>query len=68
MNNFDSADVAALNVLVEAGAEVGYVAYDPVTVGVNGGTSDPEADAVADGWVEYYREDTLRLVEVIYTR
>lgn len=68
MQFWDSTDRATLNALVEAGAEVGYVAYDPVTVGVNGGTSTPEADALADGWIEYYREDTLRLVEVIYTR
>ena len=68
MQNFDSSDKATLNALVESGTEVAYVAYDPVTVGVNGGTSDPEGDAIAAGWSEYYREDTPRLVEVIYTR
>lgn len=63
MNNFTPEDAATLNTLVEAGAEVGYVGYDPTTV-----IGDPEADAAADGWVEYYREDTTNLVEVIYTR
>lgn len=68
MQFWDDADRAALNALVEAGAQVGYVAYDPVTVGVLGGTSDPEGDALAAGWTEHYREDTARLVEVIYTK
>ena len=63
MENFSPANAATLNTLVEAGAEVASVCYDPVTV-----TGTPEADALADGWVEYYREDTARLVEVIYTR
>lgn len=53
----------ALQALVEAGAEVATVAYDPVTV-----VGTPEADAVADGWVQWNKQSTPRLVEVIYTR
>ena len=63
MNNFTLANKQALQVLVEAGAEVSTVAYDPTTV-----TGTPEADAVADGWVQFYKESSPRLVEVIYTR
>ena len=54
---------AALQALVEAGAEVATVAYDPTTV-----VGTPEADAIAAGWIEYKREDSATLVEVIYTR
>jgi hypothetical protein len=63
MKNFTSNDIAALNVIVEAGAEVASVCYDPTTV-----IGTPEVDALADGWIQYYREDTAHLVEVIYTR
>lgn len=63
MNNFDSAAVAALNDFLEAGNHVFFVAYNPITV-----TGDPEVDAIASGMVEYYREDTAELVEVIYTK
>lgn len=61
MNNFDSIDKAALNALVEAGARVFSVCYDPTTV-----IGTPEADALAAGLIPYYREDTARLVEIIY--
>ncbi len=63
MQNFGLVEMEALQVLVEAGAEVSFVAYNPV-----GLVGDPEGDAASDGWVEYYREDTATLVEVIYTR
>lgn len=63
MNNFTLANKQALQALVEAGAEVSTVAYDPTTV-----VGTPEADAVADGWVQFYKESSARLVEVIYTR
>lgn len=62
MINFTEAQKKALQAVVEAGAEVSFVAYNPA----NGG--DPEGDAAAAGWIEYYREDTPTLVEVIYTR
>jgi len=48
---------------VEGGVQVASVCYNPLTV-----TGDPEGDAIADGWVEYMREDTTDLVEVIYTK
>lgn len=63
MNNYTEIQKKALQALVEAGAEVATVAYDPTTV-----VGDPEADALADGWVVHYREDAATLVEVIYTR
>ena len=53
----------ALQALVEAGAEVATVAYDPVTV-----VGTPEADAIANGWVQWNRQATPTLIEVIYTR
>ena len=49
------------------GGKVFSIAYDPVTVGALGGSATPEADAIAAGLLEWYREDTPRLVEVIYT-
>lgn len=63
MNNFDLANKTALQALVEAGAKVSTVVYDPNTV-----VGTPEADALADGWIQYYREATANLVEVIYTK
>lgn len=65
MNNFNSAAVAALNSYLQTGQGhlVYYVSYDPTTV-----TGTPEADAIASGLSVYYREDTARLVEVIYTK
>jgi hypothetical protein len=62
MNNFTPEDAAALNELAEAGLRVYSVVYNPNTV-----TGTPEADAIAAGMVEYYREDSANLVEVIYT-
>lgn len=53
----------ALQVICESGGQVATVAYDPGTV-----EGDPEADAVADGWTEFYREDSANLVEVVYTK
>ena len=61
--NMSEAQKVALQALVEAGAQVAEVAYDPSTV-----VGDPEGDAVAAGWGLYMREDTATLVEVIYTK
>jgi hypothetical protein len=61
--NMTLAQKQALQALVEAGAEVATVAYDPENV-----VGDPEGDAVAAGWVEFQREDHANLVEVVYTR
>jgi len=63
MNNFTLEQKQELEALVEAGAEVVTVAYNPTTV-----IGTPEADAIADGYSVYYREDTSTLVEVIFTR
>ena len=63
MNNFNLANKLALEALVEAGAKVSTVAYNPNTV-----VGDPEAAAIATGWVQYYKESSLNLVEVIYTK
>jgi hypothetical protein len=61
--NMTLAQKQALQALVEAGAEVATVAYDPSNV-----VGDPEASAIADGWVVFQREDSATLVEVVYTR
>ena len=63
MQNFNLTQKQALESLVEAGAKVSTVAYNPNTV-----VGDPEATAISNGWVEYYREATANLVEVIYTK
>ena len=63
MDNFTLVDKQALEALIEAGAQVATVAYNPTTV-----VGTPEADALASGWVQYYREATATLVEVIYTK
>lgn len=64
MNLFTLIQKEALQALVETGAEVSTVAYDPAEV-----IGDPEGDALAAGWVEFYREEALpNLIEVIYTR
>jgi len=53
-----------LQALIEnQGAECATVAYDPTIV-----VGTPEADAIADGWVQWNRQATPSLVEVIYTR
>ena len=61
--NMSLAQKEALQALVEGGAEVATVAYDPTTA-----TGTPEADAIADGWVQFQREVTANLIEVVYTR
>jgi len=53
----------ALQAICESGGQVATVAYDPMNV-----VGTPEADAIADGWVEYKREDSANLVEVVYTK
>lgn len=63
MRNFTETQKKNLQALVEAGAVVVTVAYNPLTV-----TGTPEADALGAGFSVYYREDTSTLVEVIFTR
>jgi hypothetical protein len=64
MNNFTLQNKLDLQVIVEAGAQVVTVAYNPNTLtGTN-----PETAAIADGWTQFYREATLNLVEAIYTK
>lgn len=72
MQNFTEEQKEELQALVEAGAKVFFLAYNPATVV----DPDPEADpedvydpeqvALDDGLFEYYREDTANLVEIIY--
>lgn len=52
-----------LQALVEAGAEVASVAFNPNEV-----VGDPEADALSAGWVQFQREDSTNLVEIVFTR
>jgi hypothetical protein len=63
MMNFTPANAATLNTMAQAGKHVAGVVYNPTTV-----TGTPEADAIAAGWVQYYKESTAMLVEVIYTK
>jgi hypothetical protein len=64
VNNFTLADKQALQTFLQAGNQVAEVAYDPGTV--QGG--NPETAALANGWVQYYKEVNPGLTEVIYTR
>ncbi len=65
MKNFTLADKQALETYLQTSkSQVAEVAYDPGTV--QGG--NPETAAVADGWVQYYKEVNPGLTEVIYTR
>lgn len=61
--NMTEAQKKNLQALVEAGAEVSTVAYNPSTV-----VGDPEGAAVSAGWVQFQREASSSLVEVVYTR
>jgi hypothetical protein len=61
--NLSLAQKQTLQALVEAGAQCATIAYNPTTV-----TGTPEADAVTAGWVQWYREASANLVEVIYTK
>jgi len=64
MKNFTYADKQALqNYIQMNNRQVAEVAYDPGTV-----VGDPEAAAIAAGWVQYYKEVNPGLTEVIYTR
>ena len=67
MNGLTQVQKQALEVYCQGGGKVYEVAYDPLTVGTQGGTSTPEADAIAAGLIQYYREASTNLVEVIYT-
>ena len=61
--NMTLAQKQALEALVEGGKQVAEVAYDPNTV-----VGTPEADAVAAGWIQFQRQDSANLVEVVYTK
>lgn len=61
--NMSQAQKEALQVLVESGSEVSTVAYNPGLV-----IGDPEGDAIAAGWIQFQREASANLVEVVYTR
>lgn len=65
MNSFTPANKQTLANFLAAtpGKKALYLSYDPTTV-----VGTPEADALAAGCIFYYREDTARLKEVIYTR
>lgn len=63
MNFFTLAQKQYLETQAVIGVKILYVAYDPTTE-----VGTPEADTVAAGYTQYYREDTAHLVEVIYTK
>lgn len=63
MNNLTLTQKQQLETMAEAGSKIVTVAYDPTIV-----VGDPEADALAGGFSEFYREAAADLVEVIYTK
>jgi len=67
MNNVTLTMKQTLLTYCNSGGKVFFCAYNPLTVGTSGGTSDPEGDAIVAGLIEWYREDTPNLVEVIYS-
>ena len=68
MNNLTLTQKQYLASFCKSGGKVTEVAYNPTTVGINGGTSTPEADAIAAGYTQYYKESSTYLIEVIYTK
>lgn len=64
MKNFTLANKQALQLFLKTSkSQVAEVAYNPGTV-----SSNPETTAVANGWIQYYKEVNPGLTEVIYTR
>lgn len=61
MNNLTLADKQNLESLIASGSQVATIAYNPLTT-----DSSSETAALADGWIELYRESTPTLIEVIY--
>jgi endo-alpha-1,4-polygalactosaminidase (GH114 family) len=59
MNNFSLLQKQQLETICEAGGQVYTVAYNPTTPGA--------PPAPPTGLVEFYRETTSTLVEIIYT-
>lgn len=53
----------ALQALVEGGAEVATIAFNPNTV-----IGDPEGDALGDSWVQFQAANSANLTEIIFTR
>lgn len=60
MNNLTLEQKQQLETMAKAGKRIVSVAYDPTTVNGN-----PEDSAI--GLIEFYRETSARLVEVIFT-
>lgn len=46
----------------DSGTKIWHLAYNPVTT-----VGDPEGDAIASGKIQFKREASATLVEVIYT-
>jgi len=67
MNNISQANMQTLATYCATGGKVYEVAYDPTIVGTMGGTSTPEADAIAAGLIQWHKVSTANLIEVIYT-
>jgi len=65
--NLSQANKQTLATYCATGGKVYEVAYDPTIVGTKGGTSTPEADAIAAGLIQWHKESTTNLIEVIYT-
>lgn len=73
MKNMTLIKKKELQTLVESGSEVSTVAYNPLTyvapVGYSGyPATSPETIAEFNGWTEFYREDSAKLIEVIFVK
>lgn len=62
MKNFTLQKKQALEAASRTGVRVRFVSYNPSTT-----VGNPETAATSAGYVEYYRETTANLVEVVYT-
>jgi hypothetical protein len=63
MNNLTLADKQILETYCASGGKVYEVAYDPTVIG----SYTPEANAIANGLIQWYKESSPNLIEVIYT-
>ena len=62
MLNFTEEQKQILADAAATGAKISFVSYNPTTT-----VGDPELAATSAGFVEYYRETSATLVEIIYT-
>ena len=62
MKNLTLVDKQILEAYCESGGKVYFISYNPTTV-----TTNPETAALSSGLIQWYKESSATLVEVIYT-